>query len=458
MAFNLFKRKPKYQEHPGFNHFDQQIRSLLSEDRYIAQKEYWVLMKEIEKDVAEHDHLDASGMLSMWCEKNNYDIKRIEAILLEYKTAKQLFDQHNEAFVAKHIKEDQPYLRDLVTPVDPNIKLDIEQQNVVLRDEDYTLVIAGAGTGKTTTIAAKVRYLVEQKHIDPSRILVVSLTRKATQELKDRINVGLGIPARISTFHSVGYALINKEEPKKLKPVGEGFLFDQIRDFLKKQLENDDFLKKILLFFASYLTPPFNESDTKALHQMLANNDFTTMKSDLEASLVAFKQELAKKKVTLKEERVKSYEELAIANFLYINGIDYQYEPIYEYGFSNSIRAYTPDFLITQGDKRVYLEHFGITENLTSNRYTPEELEKYKRQIQEKEELHRRHHTTLVHTFSSYNDGRDLIEHLKDVLIDNGFALHQRDQKEIYAQLAKNAEDKYFNKLAYFDQPLHFGV
>src|SRR5574344_915728 len=225
MAFFFFKRKKQTQVHPRFDAFREALSALLAEDRFIAQKDYRPLMGPVAKDVEEHDHLEESGMFKAWCEHNDYDSDEIEADVLQYKTIKQLVDQHNDDFVNNHLKEDQPYLRDLVSPLDPNIKLDIEQQNVVLRDEDYTLVIAGAGTGKTTTIAAKVRYLVEQKHIDPARILVVSLTRKATQELKDRINKGLNIPARISTFHSVGYALVNKEEPIKLKPVGEGFLY-----------------------------------------------------------------------------------------------------------------------------------------------------------------------------------------------------------------------------------------
>ena len=43
------------------------------------------------------------------------------------------------------------------------MKLDEEQRRVVLSDEDYTLVVAGAGAGKTTTMAAKVKYLVEKE-------------------------------------------------------------------------------------------------------------------------------------------------------------------------------------------------------------------------------------------------------------------------------------------------------
>ena len=59
------------------------------------------------------------------------------------------------------------------------ISLDEDRRRIVLSDEDYTLVIAGAGAGKTTTVAAKVKYLVDKKDIDPKKILVISFTDKA---------------------------------------------------------------------------------------------------------------------------------------------------------------------------------------------------------------------------------------------------------------------------------------
>ena len=66
--------------------------------------------------------------------------------------------------------------------IDDNIHLDEEQRRAILTDEDYSLIIAGAGTGKTTTMASKVKYLVDIKGIVPSKIAVMSFTKKATQE------------------------------------------------------------------------------------------------------------------------------------------------------------------------------------------------------------------------------------------------------------------------------------
>lgn len=75
--------------------------------------------------------------------------------------------------------KEKDYLDNVLKSVDPVIDLDEDQRRVVLSDEDYTLVIAGEGAGQTTTVAAKVKYLVDKKDIDPKKILVISFTNKA---------------------------------------------------------------------------------------------------------------------------------------------------------------------------------------------------------------------------------------------------------------------------------------
>ena len=69
-----------------------------------------------------------------------------------------IIGEHNEKYIYQHLKEEKEYLDKILLPVDSKIRLDEEQRRVVLSDEDYTLVIAGAGAGKTTTVSAKVRY------------------------------------------------------------------------------------------------------------------------------------------------------------------------------------------------------------------------------------------------------------------------------------------------------------
>ena len=154
-----------------------------------------------------------------------------------------------------------------------------------------------------------------------------------------------------------------------------------------------------------------------------------------------------KKSVTIQNEILRSHQEVEIANFLYLNNIEYEYEPIYQYNIQYSHKPYTPDFVIYQNGKIAYIEHFGITENGKNDRYSQDELEQYKKAINDKIKLHKQHDTTLIYTFSVYNDGKPLTEHLQEALEVKGFELKPRSNKEVMELLVAGEENRYVRKL-----------
>ena len=119
-------------------------------------------------------------------------------------------EEYNSKILEKLYQENNEYFLSFFKGIDDNIKLDEEQAKAILSDEKYSLIIAGAGTGKTTTMAAKVKYLVEKKNVQPERILVMSYTRKATEELEKRIVLDFNLPVHVTTFHSLGYEYIKE--------------------------------------------------------------------------------------------------------------------------------------------------------------------------------------------------------------------------------------------------------
>ena len=421
------------------------LDSLLSRDDYISRKDYIFESSKVGETNNKLSLMDKENVLNAWCKQNKVDYKRLKQLMERYEQSANLVKKHNDEYVARHLKEDKDYLDSVLEKDDPHIKLDDEQRRVVLSDEDYTLVIAGAGAGKTTTIEAKVKYLVDKKGIDPDRVLIVSFTRKATEELRERF-ARLDIPVNIATFHSIGNTIIKENDNTQHRIVEQGFMYNVIKDYLISKLDDEYFIKKILLFFASYLNMPFEGGDVQLLKKSLSANDVTTIKNDITQLLDEYHKEQTKQKITINDERVRSVDECRIANFLYIKGIDYVYEPVYQFGFEDTTKPYCPDFLIKYSGQEIYLEHFGLTESGENDRFTKEELEDYKRHVNDKIKLHKKHKTKLIYTFSKYNDGRDVITHLEEILLKEGIKFDAKDDVEIYKRLAQKAEDKYFTK------------
>lgn len=442
----------KYKEALAFNN---SLRTLLSKDAFLARKDYYYLFNMYKNIFVFFRDLKDSGMLDLYIETNDLDkteveyfIKHAQAIA-DIKQSAPFIKEHNQAYVKEHLAKEQEYLDNILKECDPNIMLDNEQREVVLSDEDFTLVIAGAGAGKTTTVAAKVRYLVEQQKISPKQILVISFTNKAVNELQERINRDLQINCPISTFHKVGYAILKKDSEMTKRVVDDGFLYHVLMNYLKSTvLKDSGMVKKLILFFGSYFSAPYDDDNLANYFKFVANTDFSTLKSDLHEYIKQIIDNRAHKITTLNNETLRSQEEVNIANFLYLNQIEYEYEPLYQYKILDSRKPYTPDFVIKQGDLCSYIEHFGITEDGVNNRYNQNDLNKYKQRIKEKIQLHRQHKTDLIYTFSRYNDGKTYLQHLQEELESRGYKLNRRPETEVYKKLIDTEETKYIVRLA----------
>ena len=441
-------------EHQQLVEFYRELKELLNSDKYLAVSDYKGIVHKYADIYNFFLGQKRAKTLAFYCQQNDLQEKWVEKFLAFYedfedlKTIPASVEKHNKAYVTSHLKSEKEYLDTILKKIDPAINLDDEQRHVVLSDEDYTLVIAGAGAGKTTTVAAKVRYLVEKKGIKPEQILVISFTNKAVGELRDKINKGLGIPCPVTTFHSTGYAILRKKEAAGKNIVDGGFMFNVINNYLKGNiLEQPELVDKLILFFGSYFDAPYEGDDLNTFFNYISKADFSTLKGNMSEYTEEIINKRTGNKISIAHETLRSAQEVSIANFLYLNSIDYRYEKPYQFNIIRAHKPYTPDFTLKQGDKIAYLEHFGITEDGRNNRYTAEQLKKYKAAINDKVILHRKHNTDLIYTFSSYNDGRPMLEHLKEQLIEHGFVLNQRSSQEVFEKIVNTEENKYILKL-----------
>ncbi|MCL2342220.1 MAG: UvrD-helicase domain-containing protein [Firmicutes bacterium] len=91
--------------------------------------------------------------------------------------------------------------------------LNEKQKEAVINTEGPSLVIAGAGSGKTKVLTHKIAYLIEEKKTKPWNILAITFTNKATNEMKERIEKLIGEESKemwIGTFHSVCVKILRR--------------------------------------------------------------------------------------------------------------------------------------------------------------------------------------------------------------------------------------------------------
>jgi DNA helicase-2/ATP-dependent DNA helicase PcrA len=128
---------------------------------------------------------------------------------------------------------------------DPLINLNERQRKAVLNTEGPLLILAGAGAGKTKTIAERIRHIVRQG-VAPSSILAITFTNKAAKEMRERVSkmlaedkdlnrpVSMNERPFVSTFHALGVHII-KEQSAKLGLSRHFTIFD--RDDSKKAIK-----------------------------------------------------------------------------------------------------------------------------------------------------------------------------------------------------------------------------
>lgn len=297
-----------------------------------------------------------------------------------------------------------------------------EQRLGVLRSNDKNMVLAAAGTGKTSVMVAKALDLIDRGLAQPSEILILAYNRAAAEELKMRLvnkaeegNIKLESSPQISTFHALGKMILHDsgistylstftEDDVKLK--------QWITSWLEDYLGSDN--TKLLNFISLFPEPmnPFDFKNQAEYERYVRDNEFRTLNG----------------------EKVKGYQELQIANFLYLNGIPYTYEAPYiskkriEVGFD-----YRPDFHIQ--DTNIYIEHFGIDRN-GGTRPDIDPI-KYNDSMNKKRALHREHGTTLIETFHYEWVEDTLLSSLKEKLEAHGLICNPIPPEEVLEKLRK---------------------
>ncbi len=350
----------------------------------------------------------------------------------------QNFDSHIEQYNKDYIQQEKARLSGYFDDIEGK-QLDEQQRTAVITDEHSNLIIAGAGSGKTLTIIGKVKYLLEQKNVRPEDILLLSFTKKTVEELNARLK-NIGLNARATTFHRLGYNIIRNYKPTAPAVTNENTLTNVVKQYVETDIFEDPVaLKAYILYVACYMNIPEENESFDSLGEKIDTEkgiDFESLKSKCDAEQLNIVADVPLD--TIQGEKVKSLEELNIANFLYLNGINYEYERSYPFGTD----LYRPDFYLPDFD--IYLEHFGVDENNRAKWLTPQNEKKYVEGMDWKRDIHKNHGTKLLETYSYFNREHVLLEKLEELLKKEGVVFKPRDPKQIFAKISQ--KNKNFGK------------
>lgn len=361
--------------------------------------------------------------------KLNIDSRVVDSITefnKYYSSLPALRTAYNQNFV----KEEKIKYQELFDNVEGRA-LDDQQRECVVKDEANNLVVAGAGSGKTTTIVGKVKYLIAKGYREkPNELLVLSFTNASAKEMAERIKKETNQDIDVMTFHKLGKEIIAEVEGKQPSVTGI-ILNDFITEKFFRFLKNKEYLHLVNDFFFTYLKDYKNRFDFNS-----------------EGEYITYLKNCRIK--TIKNETVKSFEEMEIANFLTLDGIKYEYEKYYEVDTADKrYGRYKPDFYLPEYG--IYIEHFGIDRhgNVPSFFTGDGQLsakEKYNQGIQWKRELHKQHQTVLIETYTYEKMEGVLTENLRKKLVAQGVQFKPLNQEDLL-KLIENDEYKALDSL-----------
>ena len=408
---------PKFLKH--LQNIDEFLAQTDSFDDYITWKNRDEILKKYEKT---HNFFQG---------KSKYYKK--EPRVRQFNGLYENFAEFIKSYNQKYVAAQKQLNRDFFDNIEGK-SLDDQQQQAIITDEYSNLIIAGAGSGKTLTILGKVKYLIEKKNIDPEKILLLSFTRKTVEELNDRLR-NLRLKTQATTFHKLGYDYIKHFQKKPPAVANENLLHQTIKQFLKNNiLHHDSALKSFVQFMACYLNIPEENDAFDSLGEKLDIKngiDFETLKSKYYANTSGSRRISKNKLDTFSGERVKSVEELMIANFLFLNGVNYEYEKPYPHGD----HMYRPDFYLTDYD--IWLEHFGVDQYGRAKWLSEFQEKQYIKNMHKKRVKHRLCRTKLLETYSWYNRDNILLDKLREMLEKSGVTFQPLSEQEIYHKIIK---------------------
>ncbi|WP_325192881.1 UvrD-helicase domain-containing protein [Methanobrevibacter ruminantium] len=328
---------------------------------------------------------------------DDFEGSKINSFMDFYDKWEEKIKEINESYVEKEIERNDDFFKSLNLQLGKELNHD--QKVAIVTDEDATQIIASAGTGKTTTLISKVKYLIECKNVEPHKILVLSYGRDSVDDLKERL-ADLGIEndeyavednVRTTTFHNLGKSfishrgLVSRGATTENSGAGNFFqikLYDIVLNYLTKKVSDDlSFLHQLQQDFyedfkngTEYRAKPKAVEKEVYYEEEMHNKEFDTLSDD--------------------DEPVRSFVDLQIADFLARNNIRFSYfQRAYgqEYGLGKIlfVEFYLPDH-------DIFIENFCVDRTGDVPWLDDDKAEEYIRQMNFKKDFCARNNRKLI--------------------------------------------------------------
>lgn len=294
------------------------------------------------------------------------------------------FPRFADAANQQHLESERRHCADFFRRVEKT-PLTQEQIDAVVCFDSRVRLVASAGSGKTSTMVAKAGYALHRRFFAPESILLLAFNTAAAAELRERINDRLG-PLNLSaaqvtakTFHSFGLDIIGQGTGK--------------RPSIAPWLESGREMEALMGIVDKLKDTNISFRTRWDMFRVVFGQDLPAFGKEEEGKDSWDRETRQEGFWTLNGETVKSRGELLIANWMFYNGVEYEYERPYEHGTADAThRQYNPDFYIKSVG--AYLEHWAIDESGNP----PAAFLGYREGMQWKRALHKEHNTKLLET------------------------------------------------------------
>ena len=381
------------------------------------------------------------GTLGLFME----DVEDLISLLFEFK-----FKDADTFFYKKKIIKKDEYenlKKKYVLRYFSNENIDEEKALAISSISSNILLRARAGSGKTSTICLKTLFLMEKYNVHPDEILILAFNKEAKVKLRKDLGEKYGLNNYLNyknasgfenakTFHSFAKSICDVKDD-----VQGGFEKENGGQKIADERKRKNLITKAIKNILNC------EEDKKIFYDFYKSSLEVPFKKEVNISQnsnISFTKGLSQ--VTLRGEIVKSLGEKYIADFLFENGIDYEYEKCIIFtkeekealNIDDAWNIYRPDFYINYKGKEFYLEHWGVDEDVLEPSYARknsviDDVSKYVKNMHIKRRYFRKKNIPLIETWAKHSQIRDNFEiTLKNTLQKFGIKPVKQDEEELF--------------------------